>query len=100
VRGFWTPGGKSISWADVIGGTQFDQMKGANNETSYPFPEPTAPTAQLQARPCYSNSPGEGAVCFPPGAIRNQTKDYNHRLNQQNLERRYQGAPLEPISVL
>jgi len=40
------------------------------------YPKSTAPTAQLQAKPCHSNSPGEGAVCFPPGAIRNQTKDH------------------------
>ena len=50
--------------------------KGETNETGDPMavrkdPKPTAPTAQLQAKPCHSNSPGEVAVCVPPGAIRN-----------------------------
>jgi hypothetical protein len=58
------------------------QMKGAANETSHQMavrkdPKPTAPTAQLQTKPCHPNSPGEGAVYFPSGAIRNQTQDHN-----------------------
>jgi hypothetical protein len=75
-------GQRDINFAALPDGwSRGKQMKGAANETSHQMavrkdPKPTAPTAQLQAKPCHSNSPGEGAVCFPPGAIRNQTKDH------------------------
>jgi hypothetical protein len=34
----------------------------AANETGHPLPKPTAPTTQLQAKSCSSNSPDEAAI--------------------------------------
>ena len=36
--------------------------KGETNETGDPLPKPTAPTAQLQAKPCDSNPGGQTSV--------------------------------------
>ena len=52
----------SSAVAPVIPGSGWCNRKGETNETGDPLPKPTAPTAQLQAKPCHSNSPGEGAV--------------------------------------
>ena len=42
-------------------GQRLAYVKGERNESD-PLPKPIAPTAQLQAKPCHSNSPGESAV--------------------------------------
>jgi hypothetical protein len=52
------------------------RKKGAANETGDPLPKSAAPKAELQTRSCHSNSPGQIADCFPPGAFRNQTNDH------------------------
>ena len=57
--------------APVIRGSGRRNRKGETNETGDPLPKPTAPTTQLQTKSCRSNSPGQDAVCLPPGAIRN-----------------------------
>jgi len=63
-------------------------------------PKPTAPTTQLQTKPSNSNSPGEGAVYFPPGAIWNQTQDHNRLTQNKTSSGVTKVRPLEPISVL
>src|SRR5262249_11717684 len=52
----------SSAVAPVIPGSGWCNRKGETNETGDPLPKPTAPTAQLQTKPCHSNSPGESAV--------------------------------------
>ncbi len=49
--------------------------KRKSNEVGPSLSESAVATTQLQTKSCPANSAGEVAVCFPPGAIRNQTQD-------------------------